>query len=119
MTTNATQSPRRHFLKTCSAACLAGAAGVYPALLRAAEIKDAGPLAPQPTHFEPRAKHLIFVFLTGGFSHVDTFDHKPKLAADAGKTVNSFGLRSDEAKPQPLMGSPFKFQARGESGLEI
>ena len=36
---------------------------------------------------QPKAEHLIFIFLTGGFSHVDTFDPKPKLTADHGKTV--------------------------------
>ena len=44
-------------------------------------------------HFPPKAKHLIFVFLTGGFSHVDTFDPKPKLKTDHGKTVPGRDLR--------------------------
>ena len=110
---------RRDFLKTCSAACLAGSAGMYASLMQAAEEQGGAALAPRPTHCEPRAKNLIFVFLTGGFSHVDTFDHKPQLAADAGKAVPSFGLRENEAGKQPLLGSPFKFRARGESGIMI
>src|SRR5688572_25584902 len=110
---------RREFLKTCSAACLAGSAGMYASLLKAVEEQGGGALAPKPTHFEPRAKNLIFVFLTGGFSHVDTFDYKPQLAADAGKPVPSFGLRENEAGKQPLLGSPFKFYPRGQSGLMI
>jgi hypothetical protein len=39
------------------------------------------------------------VFLTGGFSHVDTFDYKQSLQRDAGKPVPSFGLRPDETAP--------------------
>src|SRR5205814_3452674 len=45
------------------------------------------PLAPRPAHHRPRAKRVIFLYMTGGVSHVDTFDHKPKLIADAGKTI--------------------------------
>ena len=41
----------------------------------------------------PRPKQLIFIFLTGGFSHVDTFDPKPKLTDDHGKTVSAESLR--------------------------
>jgi hypothetical protein len=39
----------------------------------------AGPLAAKAPHFEPKAKRVIFLFLNGGLSHVDTFDHKPAL----------------------------------------
>ena len=59
------------------------------------------------------------IFLTGGFSHVDTFDYKPALSRYHGKSVPSFGLRSDETHDRPLMGSPFRFQACGQSGLMI
>jgi len=62
---------------------------------------------------------LVFVFLTGGFSHVDTFDPKPKLAAMHGQPIPAFGLRPDEARPLPLLGSKFSFQASGQSGLMI
>src|SRR5205814_1789085 len=67
--------------------------------------------------FPPKAKHLIVVFLTGGVSHLDTFDPKPKLTADAGKTVPGPTLR--ETSPKGLLASPFKFQKCGRSGLEI
>ena len=71
------------------------------------------------THHEPKAKNLLIIFLTGGFSHVDTFDYKPALARYHGKSVPSFGLRPDETHDRPLMGSPFRFRACGESGLMI
>src|SRR5262245_44410249 len=74
-------------------------------------------LAPQPGTHPARAKQLILVFLTGGFSHVDTFDYKPKLQADHGKEVAGESLR--DVTTQPLNGSPFTFTPRGESGLLV
>jgi hypothetical protein len=103
---------RRHFLK-CSVAGLAA----YPPLARSQLLHDGHPLAPRPSHFPARAKHLIFVFLTGGFSHVDTFDYKPSLQADSGKLVSGPTLR--ETSNKPLLGSPFQFRACGQSGLLI
>src|SRR5579885_604919 len=105
---------RRRFLKCCAAG-LAGGLGLRGRLGLAAALDGGGPLAPRPAHFAPRAKHLVFVFLTGGFSHVDTFDPKPKLTADHGKTVPGPTLRESSAKP--LLRSPFAFGPRGRSGL--
>lgn len=45
------------------------------------------PLAPKPTHFPPRARRVIFLCMQGGPSHVDTFDYKPKLISDAGRSM--------------------------------
>jgi hypothetical protein len=104
---------RRTFLN-CAAVC---GAGSYPALELAARLGDAQVLAPRPSHFPPRARQLIFVFLTGGFSHVDTFDYKPRLAADHGRVVPSADLRGTGR--HPLLGSPFRFPACGRSGLRI
>jgi hypothetical protein len=108
---------RRGFLKCTAAGCAAGGFTLHAALSQAAEMFGGHPLAPRRAHFEPKAKHLVFVFLTGGFSHVDTFDYKPKLTADHGKTVPSVDLRG--TGNQPLMGSPFKFTPCGQSGLMI
>jgi hypothetical protein len=93
--------------------------GNHALLARAIERGGGGLLAPRQTHHEAKAKHLIVLFLTGGFSHVDTFDYKPKLAEHDGKAVPSFGLRPDETRERPLLGSPFRFQACGESGLYL
>src|SRR5712692_2012584 len=106
---------RRDFLQCCAA----GTLGLYPALALAAQLKGGGPLAPKPTHFPPKAKNLIVVFLTGGFSHVDTFDCKPKLQADHGKKVFARELRDTTDKAFYLIGSPFKFTPHGKSGLVI
>ena len=106
---------RREFLTCCGAT--ATSLGLYSSLSLAAEVNAGHPLAPRPAHHAPRAKNLLIVFLTGGMSHVDTLDYKPKLSADSGQDVLSFGLRADEAAKRPLLGSPFKFQQHGQSGL--
>jgi hypothetical protein len=85
----------------------------------AAELHGGGLLAPRPTHHEPKARRLIVLFLSGGFSHVDTFDGKPRLNKEHGKPVPSFGLRPDETGSRPLLGSPFRFHRCGQSGLMI
>src|SRR5437762_3886100 len=106
---------RREFLKSSVAA----GSGLYSALAMAAERHGGGLLAPLPTHHEAKAKNLLIIFLTGGFSHVDTFDFKPALTRHHGKSVQSSGLRPAETHDRPLMGSPFRFRACGESGLMI
>jgi hypothetical protein len=108
---------RRRFLKQ-GATALAGAA-LSQAFARAAALGEAQVLAPRPGHYPARARQLLFVFLTGGFSHVDTFDPKPRLRELHGKPTPAFGLRADESRAQPLLGSPFGFRRCGQSGLEI
>ena len=103
---------RRAFLQASAAGLMA-----YPALARAVEAQGGGLFAPRRTDFPARAKRLIVVFLTGGFSHVDTFDYKPQLARDSGRVVPSVDLRG--TANQPLLGSPFRFTPRGRSGLMI
>ncbi|MBI1247226.1 DUF1501 domain-containing protein [bacterium] len=68
------------------------------------------PLAPKEPHFPAKAKRVIFLFMGGGPSHVDTFDYKPALAKDEGKS-GKYGGR--------LMKSPWEFRQRGQSGLWI
>src|SRR6266852_4628934 len=106
---------RRDFLKCCTA----GSLGLYPTLSLAAKLKGGHPLAPRPTHFPAKAKHLIVVFLTGGVSHVDTFDPKPRLKKDHGKKVFDRELRDTTDKPFYIIGSPFTFSPRGSSGLMV
>src|SRR5439155_25432971 len=77
---------RRHWLKNTS--CGFG----YLALAslaneQAARASSTNPLAPRAPHFAPRAKRVIFLCMRGGPTHVDTFDYKPALTRDAGKTV--------------------------------
>ncbi len=72
------------------------------------------PLAPKDPHFAPRAKTVIFLCMSGGPSHLDMFDYKPKLVADDGKALSTGRRRGAR-----LMGSPFKFTPRGESGIQF
>lgn len=109
---------RRRFLRACAHAGLAGSLLPH-GFAEAARIHSGHPLAPRPSHFPPKAENLIFIFLTGGFSHLDTFDPKPRLNAMHGKPIPAFGLRPDEARPLPLLGSKFEFKRCGQSGLDI
>jgi Protein of unknown function (DUF1501) len=69
-------------------------------------------------HFAPRAKRVIFLFMHGGVSHVDTFDPKPKLAEMDGKPL-PFDTPLQFNKVGNLMGSPWQFRQYGESGLPV
>ena len=70
------------------------------------------PLSPRPTHFAPRAKRVIMLFMSGAPSHVDTLDYKPQLQKDGGSTAQ-------DGRASKLMASPWKFSQHGESGLWI
>jgi hypothetical protein len=76
------------------------------------------PLAPKAPHFPAKAKHVIFLFLNGGPSQVDTFDPKPMLAKYNGKPAPSGNIKT-ERKTGNLMDSPFEFQRCGKSGIEV
>ena len=67
------------------------------------------PVAAKAPHFAPRAKRVIFLFMTGGVSHLETFDPKPKLAADAGKKHNG----------RTLLGPQFAFTPAGKCGTPV
>src|SRR5262245_4659452 len=96
---DATRNGRRGFLKSSLAAAAAGP-WVHRALTLtwAAEQDGGGLMGPSRTHHEPKARNLLVIFLTGGFSHVDTFDPKAALTRYHGKSVPSFGLRPDETR---------------------
>src|SRR5205823_5680630 len=76
-------------------------------------------LAPRPPHFAPKAKRLIFLFMSGGPSHVDTFDPKPRLAQDAGKPLPFEQPKLVRTRTGNLLPSPFKFKKHGQSGIEV
>jgi hypothetical protein len=77
------------------------------------------PLAPRPPHFPARARRLIFLFMNGGPSHVDTFDPKPLLRQYTGKPVPESVAGGGRGLNRPLFGSPFTFQRHGQSGIEV
>jgi len=76
------------------------------------------PLAPRPPHFAPKARRVVFFFMNGGPSHVDTFDPKPALARLHGKRLPTPNLAT-ERKTGAALQSPFKFNRCGKSGIEI
>lgn len=82
----------------------------------------ANPLAPRPPHFLPRAKRVIFLFMQGGVSQVDSYDYKPRLEKDDGKGVSFEDARmiansgKRAASSRRVMKSPWKFARHGQSG---
>ncbi len=76
------------------------------------------PLAPKAPHFTPKAKHVIFLFLNGGPSQVDTFDPKPMLTKFNGQPMPAGNLKT-ERKTGNLLKSPFAFKKYGKSGTEF
>src|SRR5579872_4623512 len=109
-------SGRRVFLQ--DAAC--GFGWLAWSALATKEAAASPSAAPLPV-FAPRAKRIIFLFMQGGPSQVDSFDYKPRLAEDDGKqlkfddarVIANTGMR---ASPQRVMKSPWKFQQYGQSG---
>ena len=78
----------------------------------------AAPAVAQVPHFPPKARRVIFLFLNGGLSQVDTFDPKPALERWHGKPMPGGNPRT-ERKTGNLMRSPFQFRKCGQSGLEL
>lgn len=79
----------------------------------------ANPLAPRPSHYPAKAKNVIFLFMDGGPSSVDTFDPKPRLTQEHGKP---FALKREPTQfnnDGNTLGSPWKFQQHGQSGLWV
>ena len=78
------------------------------------------PLAPRPPHFPPRAKRIIFLFMAGGVSQVDSFDYKPKLIKDDGRMMDFDDARSlaktGKGATQRVMKPLWEFKQRGQSG---
>ena len=112
---------RRGFLRS-----MVGGSVLFPGIVselladESSKSSSVDPLAPKPPHFVPKAKRVIFLFMSGGVSHVDSWDPKPKLIAGAGGTisVNEFQGRKGDftmflKRPQ------WTFSPRGECGTEV
>lgn len=89
--------------------------------LAAAEAAPVNPMAPRAPHFAGKAKAVIWLFMNGGPSHVDTWDYKPELAKRDGQELKGFdkntGFFTDQVGP--MMKSPFKFAQHGQSGAWV
>lgn len=106
---------RRKFFQSAAG----GLATVALADLLQADCKPDGSFAKAP-HFAPRAKSVISLFMSGGISHMDTFDPKPALAKYAGQPLPlEKNVVVRQGHPGPLMPSPFAFKKYGHGGLDI
>src|SRR5580692_4633773 len=78
------------------------------------------PYSPKKPHFAPRAKRVISLFMSGGVSHVDTFDPKPALNKYAGQPLTGKGeIVVRQGNPGPLMPAPFTFKQYGQCGMDV
>jgi hypothetical protein len=98
-----------------------GSLGLYSLLAEDGLLASAAnPLQARKPHFAPRAKQIIFLFMHGGVSHVDTFDPKPRLKRDNGEPMPiKRELTFNERGAGALMQSPWEFKERGESGTPV
>jgi hypothetical protein len=83
-----------------------------------ADANRPGPLSPKPAHFPAKAKSVIWLFMNGGPSQVDTWDYKPELARRDGQELKGFDANTGFFTNQvgPIMKSPFEFKQYGQSG---
>lgn len=110
---------RREMLTTC--------AGGFGALAMTALMGDrtfasTSPLAPKPPHFPPKARNVIFLYMDGGPSQVDTFDYKPMLAKYDGQDPRQAMGRLEPTQFNSIgrvMKSPWDFRQYGESGIWV
>jgi hypothetical protein len=111
------QTSRRELIRSAAASSL-----LFPGILQQLLIDGGDSLSERQPHFPPRAKRVIFLFMTGGVSHVDSFDPKPALTRDHGKEIKA---EHPEIKNRPgyerifLKRPQWEFSRHGESGTEV
>ena len=87
--------------------------------------RSTSPLAPRQSHFPARAKRVVWIFVNGGPSQVDTWDYKPGLVAADGKSIKEFDASFTNTtgffkhSVGNLMKSPFEFTPRGACGKMV
>jgi hypothetical protein len=96
-------------------------AGMLNSAKGADDLRSDGPLAPREPNFPPKAKRVIWLFMNGGPSHVDTWDHKPELEKRDGQELKGFDPNTGFFNGQvgPLMKSPFKWEKHGQCGKMV
>jgi len=108
---------RRNFLRSAAAGSI-----LFPGIVESLLADSGDPLAPRQPHFPARAKNVIFLFMTGGVSHIDTFDPKPELVKQHGKEIPN---DHPETKNRPgyekifLKRPQWEFQPHGRCGTEV
>lgn len=109
---------RRDMLKQCANGFGAVALGaLFGSEAGAAE--QTNPLAPKPTHFPAKAKSVIFLFMDGGPSQVDTFDPKPRLDRENGQPYKGEIAPSQFMARGNILKSPWEFRPYGKSGIPV
>jgi Protein of unknown function (DUF1501) len=98
---------------------LLGLAGLLADEARAATDSLESPLASKSPHYPAKAKRIIFLFLSGGPSHVDLFDPKFKLAEMHGKPLPFEKPKLERTRTGNLLASPFKFAKHGQAGIDV
>jgi len=118
-TSSAIPATRREALHRIGAGFgMAGFASVAGRSALAAEAAARNPWAVKQPHFPARAKHVIFLFLNGGLSQIDSFDYKPKLNEYDGKPL-PYEMPRTEFAVGRLMRSPFDFKQYGQNGTWV
>jgi hypothetical protein len=119
MSTNEDMSRRQALRTFANGFGYLGLAGLLSRDVLAQEAEAAHPLAARPPHHAPRAKRIIFLFMSGGPSHVDLFDPKPRLAEETGKPLPFEQPKLVRTRTGNLLKSPFGFKRCGKSGIEV
>jgi hypothetical protein len=117
LTTGVTPINRRQVLKSFANGF--GMVALAGLLADEAAADSSNPLAVKPPPFPAKAKRIIFLFMSGGPSHVDLFDPKPMLDRDSGKPLPFEMPKLVRTKTGNLLGSPFKFKRHGRSGIAV
>ena len=115
---------RRNFLfESCGGLSGLGLAWLLNAdnlLAGSCGVGQTGAMPAKKPHMPARAKSVISLFMSGGVSHVDTFDPKPALSRYAGQPLTGKGdVIVRQGHPGPLMPSPFQFKKYGQSGMDV
>ncbi len=111
---------RREFLHRSAGGCGALALAAMLADEQQGRGESADPLSPRLSHFAPRANRVIFLYMTGGVSHVDSFDPKPQLFADHNKTITVDNFQGKLGEFNMFLKQPnWTFRPGGECGTEV
>lgn len=96
---------------------------LFPAILKSLEnngTASSDPLAAKQPHFPAKAKNVIFLFMSGGVSHVDSWDPKPNLFRDAGKTISVNEFQGRKGNFNMFLKKPqWEFAKHGKCGTEV
>jgi hypothetical protein len=115
---------RRSLIRSAGLGCgslwLSGILSELSATAAGTASNTVDPLAAHAPHFPARAKRVIMLYMTGGVSHVDSFDPKPRLFADHGKTITIDEWQGRRGKYSRFLKRPdWAFSKHGESGIEV